>query len=185
MTIIGGKNPYPSPRTTTERRMLDRVLKFYYHVNKRATLDTLERFTAEGVSDRTGKTHGLLSADMRPGSLRTLAEMLPTRFIAFAMITTYMVGHDFASGLGAEERLIVIEAALRLYALQHDGRYPRSLNQIHLKPAIVKDPYRNAPMVYVRLRGKPQPYKLYSVGPNGIDDGGNDRYPVDDILPGM
>ncbi len=66
-------------------------------------------------------------------------------------------------------RLRLIYTAFRLEAYRKArGRYPASLTELGNSPYL-RDPFSNKPFVY-RLQGKR--YVLYSVGPNGIDDGG-------------
>jgi len=66
-------------------------------------------------------------------------------------------------------RLRLIYTALRLEAYRKArGRYPASLSELGNSPYL-RDPFSNKPFVY---RLQEQRYVLYSVGPNGIDDGG-------------
>ena len=60
--------------------------------------------------------------------------------------------------------------AIRVYALAN-GREPASLAELvpALLPAVPVDPYSGKPLVY---RLDPKGFVLYSVGPNGRDDGG-------------
>ena len=60
--------------------------------------------------------------------------------------------------------------ALTAYQVDH-GRYPESLNELvpqHLA-AVPLDPFGDGPFRYTRSSGG---FVLYSIGPNGIDDGG-------------
>ena len=70
----------------------------------------------------------------------------------------------------AELDLMMVELALRRCFLDI-GSYPRTLNDLSEKylKAIPKDPFSNKGFVY-RLQNTG--YLLYSVGPNGKDDGG-------------
>jgi hypothetical protein len=66
-------------------------------------------------------------------------------------------------------RLRLLYTALLLEAYRKArGRYPASLNELGNSPYLT-DPFSNKPFVY---RSQGQRYVLYSVGPNGIDDGG-------------
>ncbi len=67
--------------------------------------------------------------------------------------------------------LLRTEIALRAYSLEK-GKLPRTLSKLvgtYLSQLPV-DPYSREPLVYYRRRDKK--YVLYSVGPNGRDDGG-------------
>jgi hypothetical protein len=71
----------------------------------------------------------------------------------------------------AENRLLAVAFALRAYRLAR-GAYPTGLAQLcpGYLPAVPSDPFaRNAPLRYRRSEGA---YVLYSVGPDGADDGG-------------
>jgi hypothetical protein len=70
----------------------------------------------------------------------------------------------------AELRVLVIELSLRAYQLGH-GRLPTRLSEMvpeHL-PSVPQDPFGKGEMKY-RLAGAS--YSLYSIGPDGSDDGG-------------
>src|SRR5262249_46817868 len=74
-----------------------------------------------------------------------------------------------------DDRLATTILALRAYAADHDGRLPDALSQ--LVPAYLTslpaDPFdqTGSPLHY--LPTEPDP-RLYSVGADGIDDGGSD-----------
>ncbi|HZT42342.1 MAG TPA: hypothetical protein VFA07_09130 [Chthonomonadaceae bacterium] len=75
-----------------------------------------------------------------------------------------------------QNALLLVALALRAYYVEH-GAYPQNLNQ--LVPAYLSrvsdDPFAlNSPLSYRRTKTK---YVLYSVGPDGKDDGGK---PIDD-----
>ena len=75
-----------------------------------------------------------------------------------------------------QNRLLLVSLALRAYRLEHGG-YPVSLAE--LAPAYLKqipdDPFALKGAFLYRING--QKYVLYSVGPDGKDDGGT---PIDD-----
>ncbi|HZZ43183.1 MAG TPA: hypothetical protein VFE58_09615 [Tepidisphaeraceae bacterium] len=76
----------------------------------------------------------------------------------------------------AELRLTRIALAISIYKSQHNT-YPASLTD--LTPADVSaDPFTDASFIYTRT---PTGYRLYSVGPNMIDDNDNHQKPQDDI----
>jgi len=79
-------------------------------------------------------------------------------------------------------RLILAEAALRRYVLQH-GSPPKSLAALvpGYLSAVPQDPYGDGPLVY---RTTNDGYLLYSVGSNGTDDGGQRVSFVDAIFTG-
>jgi hypothetical protein len=70
----------------------------------------------------------------------------------------------------AMRRLLMTEAALRLFRSEH-GRWPASLNELvpDLLSKVPADPFSDRPIVY---RCTDDGYLLYSVGGNGVDDGG-------------
>lgn len=90
--------------------------------------------------------------------------------------------HDVRLRLMMLNRLLQTDLALRHYADLY-GEYPESLND--LVPSVLDelplDPYTEEPFQYRRL---PADIELYSVGPNGVDDGSNytmhpNGYPLD------
>lgn len=72
-----------------------------------------------------------------------------------------------------DARLAALALAMRLYALDHDGKFPTDLNA--LVPAylsrIPDDPLAPSGP----LRFAPDTARIYSVGPNNVDDGGSDK----------
>ncbi|MBN1908955.1 MAG: hypothetical protein JW818_04380, partial [Pirellulales bacterium] len=66
--------------------------------------------------------------------------------------------------------LLPIELALANYISDH-GRYPESLDDLvpNYLTEVPEDPFNDGPPVYRRTG--PASYQLYSVGPNGLDDG--------------
>jgi hypothetical protein len=73
-----------------------------------------------------------------------------------------------------ELRILIIELSLRAYQLDH-GRLPTHLSELvpDYLPAVPQDPFGDGDIKY-RLTG--DSYKLYSVGPDGVDDGGERVY---------
>ncbi|HXG24844.1 MAG TPA: hypothetical protein VNJ09_09835, partial [Chthonomonadales bacterium] len=68
-----------------------------------------------------------------------------------------------------DARLRILYTALRLEAYRKkNGRYPPSLSTLGSDP-LFTDPFSGKPLVY---RSSGNAYTLYSVGPNGVDDGG-------------
>jgi hypothetical protein len=68
-------------------------------------------------------------------------------------------------------RLLEVQLALRAYYVNH-GRYPTALNVLvpAYVPSVPADPYADSGLLRYRLAAKR--YVLYSVGPDGVDDGG-------------
>jgi hypothetical protein len=77
---------------------------------------------------------------------------------------------DFANS--AQNNLLVASFALRAYALEH-GRYPATLKELvpSYLNAVPTDPFSTGKALRYTLSGKR--YLLYSIGPDGKDDGGN------------
>ena len=89
-----------------------------------------------------------------------------------------------------ERRATATVLAMRLYTDDHDGQYPRSLNQLVPKylPAVPIDPMvaDGRPLLYQMPKGERATVFLYSVGNNGTDDGGPAAgIPVRDINEGL
>jgi hypothetical protein len=83
----------------------------------------------------------------------------------------------------AEQAQRNLHIAFALAAFRHDnGAYPKQLNELAPKylPQIPNDLFSEKPLIY---RPHEKGYLLYSVGANGIDEGGrwfNDDPPGDD-----
>jgi hypothetical protein len=75
----------------------------------------------------------------------------------------------------ALDRLLELQLALRAYKLDK-GSYPSRLNQLAPQyiPAVPMDPYSNNQELLYKSAGST--YILYSIGPDGVDDGGK---PID------
>ncbi len=73
--------------------------------------------------------------------------------------------------MDAEKTLLTTTLALRAYFLEHH-RYPSSLQELvpTYLPALPGDPFALSGPVHYRSDGRS--YLLYSVGPDGKDDGG-------------
>jgi hypothetical protein len=78
-----------------------------------------------------------------------------------------------------DNRLFEVELALRAYYVDH-GRYPTALSALvpAYIPSVPADPYADAGPLRYRLTAKR--YVLYSVGPDGVDDGGKPIVNVDE-----
>lgn len=89
-------------------------------------------------------------------------------------------------GCLTDRRAAAIWLAIRLYKADHQGALPGSLSQLvpAYLSAVPSDPFdpANGPIRYLP---KHDPPVLYSVGPNGKDDGGSERYlPYPDFVDG-
>lgn len=76
------------------------------------------------------------------------------------------------TGDQATEELLLIALALRAYAVEHDSHYPAALNELApaYLPKVPEDPFAlHSPYRYKRQGAT---YLLYSVGPDGRDNGG-------------
>lgn len=73
----------------------------------------------------------------------------------------------------ANDRLLSTALALRAYSLDHGGAYPATLGDLtpHYLRHVAIDPLGNgvSPLIYRRTQ---KTYLLYSIGPDGKDDGG-------------
>jgi hypothetical protein len=71
----------------------------------------------------------------------------------------------------AGRRLAASALAIRLYALDHDGQLPPTLDVLvpRYLPAVPIDPLSGQPMRYIN---EPKNPRIYSVGSDGVDDGG-------------
>ena len=72
-----------------------------------------------------------------------------------------------------DRRLTAVALALRLYAAEHDGRYPQSLEELVPKylPAVPMDPFASGDKPLGYSAADPAAPLIYSVGENGNDDG--------------
>lgn len=78
----------------------------------------------------------------------------------------------------ADRRMAAVALAARLYALDHAGRLPATLDDLvpTYLPSVPRDPMAagNRPLGYVADGDRP---RVYNVGEDGADDGGNDPDP--------
>jgi hypothetical protein len=81
----------------------------------------------------------------------------------------------------ADRRLAAVALGCRLYAVDHDGRLPGKLQDLvpEYLPAVPIDPLAagGKPLGYVSPENDPEKPRVYSVGPNGIDQGGAEPDP--------
>jgi hypothetical protein len=112
----------------------------------------------------------------RPYATRLPPPAEPQDPINQAMMADYLYGWYKDVQNQTQNRLLLVALALHAYRLEH-GRYPASLTELapgYLK-ALPDDPCAVEGTFPYRLKGKS--YVLYSVGPDGKDDGGK---PIDD-----
>lgn len=76
----------------------------------------------------------------------------------------------------ADWRLTAVALALRLYSVEHGGKYPQSLEELVPKylPAVPKDPFAAGGKPLCYSAADPAAPVVYSVGDNGTDDGGSE-----------
>ena len=81
----------------------------------------------------------------------------------------------------ADRRMAATVLACRLFAAEHDGRLPRTLEELvpEYLPAVPIDPLAagGKPLGYVGPEKDAEKPRVYSVGPNGVDDGGAEADP--------
>jgi hypothetical protein len=95
---------------------------------------------------------------------------------AFQLAPANIQGVDAAVQIRRNFRLAL---ALAAYRSQH-GRYPPTLADLPAEPPVnTDDIFSGKPLIY---RPSQDGYMLYSVGPNGRDDGG--RHKADDPMGG-
>jgi hypothetical protein len=88
--------------------------------------------------------------------------------ITFAAVTSQGLHQHCVE---AQTRLNLLSATLGLSVYkQHFGTYPASLSELsRINWPVPQDPYTNGPLRYKRTGDR---YALYSIGPDGVDDGG-------------
>ncbi|MFQ3610326.1 MAG: hypothetical protein SNJ72_02425 [Fimbriimonadales bacterium] len=92
----------------------------------------------------------------------------PRHFLNALLVPTYERYSLLETEERARIRLTGVMSAVRLYKLRN-GRYPKNLETLNLGELII-DPFSGKPFVY---RADPRKgFMLYSVGANGVDDGG-------------
>jgi hypothetical protein len=107
----------------------------------------------------------------------------PTRY--FKTLEAHPITHLFGRMMGASldraahvsysgaarSRLAVLALAIHLYAVDHDGKLPASLDELTPRylPAVPVDPLSGQPLHYIPGGNAPC---VYSVGDDGVDDHG-------------
>jgi hypothetical protein len=139
-------------------------LRAYFSLNRRQVFEAHDRYDNALIAWYSGPYY-------QRGPLPPEPTGLKRYFIG--NLRLYRAADQDVTAKHAKTQLLVIKAALRSYRMRH-GDYPASLADLHLDPAILADPFRNAPMVYRRTphpTGKTKPYVLYSVGKTCTDRG--------------
>lgn len=138
----------------------------------RETIRALEAIDAksEPIAEVMNRDYGF-GASKAPLPMKLALVLNPTMFDSLvkpAQESTAFADARTAAGL----RLLVVEFALRAYRLEQ-GNAPETLDQLvhRYLSAVPDDPFRTGggPLVY---RNRPSGSLLYSVGPDGVDDGG-------------
>jgi hypothetical protein len=154
-------------------RMLDAAHRPTWH----------ERLAAAAALDREVDERYKKYRDVEPGVLTDRKDKIEARKQRavvtqglFAVESYWLLGSVTKMELEAENHLAVnamltdLAFALAAYRIEH-GRYPEKLDSLAPKylAKVPNDPYGKGPLKY-RIQG--DGYILYSLGPNGIDDGG-------------
>lgn len=133
----------------------------------RPIISDLERIDAHGVSwvEIRERERAFVWHELR--TVRNPLEWIRQWWDARTVDAQAELTHRMAS---ARLRLLAVELALRCYQSEH-GRAPAKLDE--LVPAYLKhvplDPFNGQPVIY---RPQGEDWLLYSVGPDGVDDGG-------------
>jgi hypothetical protein len=109
-------------------------------------------------------------------SLRTQPPAIPWYDPVMSIIAPNFSGMQMKTTTTcALNRMLEIQFALRAYYLEH-GKYPASLTELapSYLPSIPADPFAETGTFQYKV--KPGGYLLYSIGPDGVDDGGKPIY---------
>ncbi len=117
-----------------------------------------------------------LSSVTPPAALKGLEGILADESLAPDAMGVHFIRHAYI-----QARIRVLHAALRLEAFrQRHGTYPPKLEAC-VRGEMLADPFSGNPLIYRRSGTR---YELYSVGPNGADDGGT-AYTESRMRPGV
>lgn len=171
-----GRLLQPSPDWTTDSTEItwrDRVKPFFIHYGSMVNA-TEAHFAALVNAAKQPYSPGLQA----PATACTLTDPFTCQLAAGLAYYHFPVTRDEANQL-----MLLTEFALRAYRLQ-TGRYPATLQA--LTPRILKkvplDPFaQGGTLVY---RPTPTGYLLYSIGPDGKEDGGRAIIPRIPARPG-
>jgi len=134
----------------------------------RELIDTLQKLDAdrEPLEDVLARDQlwDRIAYDWKEQLMRRLSMITGTNSDSLPMLLQSANRHQ------ARLRLLICGLALRVYSVEN-GNPPEKLADLvpDYLPAVPQDPYSGEPLVYRREAAK---YVLYSVGPDGQDDGG-------------
>ena len=157
-TVRSVQGYFVRPFVLTDSRLVCDALEDEIAAGQAADLPTARGLRAASAADREisahPKRHLLASLFMVGGTKGGVADFMGT----------------------AERRLAAVALACRLYRLDHDGHLPPALADLTpaYLPAVPLDPMTGHPFVY--RRGGADPV-VYSMGENGVDNGGVERDP--------
>ncbi len=142
------------PSDTMARGFLDKSLRFWVEADQILTHDKGDARRASQELDRLSAKY----SNMHSMSDILMAEMSPV----------YGQAGDAGTRLAANR--LVTQALVKAMVIHAEtGSFPTSLSQI---PGKWIDPYSGAPLL---LRPKTGEFRVYSIGPTGVDDGGIDQ----------
>jgi hypothetical protein len=140
----------------------------FIDADRRLMLETLEAaIQLSGLeSPETLKRFGELFEDVRKRS----GWPVPKPISGMALPALGKVGEKFGS-LEALRRAGLAAVATESYRLDHGGALPVTLEALvpRYLPTVPEDPFKSGPL---RFRKLSPGYAIYSVGPDGRDDGG-------------
>ncbi|HZN66355.1 MAG TPA: hypothetical protein VFB66_13785 [Tepidisphaeraceae bacterium] len=133
-------------------------------------------------------TTKVMHASAGSADLPAYRQKVPAKLPAYLDSRRYFLANILLPGIDratdqqfrilADRRLAAVALACRLYAVEHDGRLPRKLQDLvpDYLPAVPLDPLAagGRPLGYVGPDEDPEKPRVYSVGPNGIDQRGAD-----------
>ncbi|MCP4248543.1 MAG: hypothetical protein GY778_15955 [bacterium] len=105
---------------------------------------------------------------------RILKDLPQWNFLAHMLLPSFDRAILLSARLQAETRMTQVAAALRLFALRHEGRPPEGLDELTelvSAPEVLIDPFSGRPFVY-RTEGRD--WVFYTIGGNLVDDGGQE-----------
>ena len=116
-----------------------------------------------------------MNAEWQRAQAPACSRIEPTRIVyaCFPELNDRALPASSAAGVAHERSLTRISLALAGYQAEHN-EYPAILDALAPTwlPALPTDPFTDLPFHYAKT---PTGYRLYSVGPNGIDDDGHTR----------
>ncbi len=184
----------PNPLVYWDPNVTLRVMNRYYDAAA-AMADTPTAHAAREIGDEIEQETMRMSGSLR-GTLRNPAALLRA-VVQPRTLVTQMMTHLTISlimpAINAAERtkrifdaytpLQEVAAAIAHYRVEHDGRYPPSLDAVvpGYLDAVPVDPFTGVPLRY-RVDDGGRAVTIWSVGPDGRDDGGGPRTEgVDDV----